>query len=211
MYPVGGAYVIFSTKRRAKEWGQVRELILEEPGKLFVHTPRSESRPLQAGELRVSTLYGGICGSDLKVYEGHLAHAVYPVRPGHEVLAVVTEAAMGLRLYQGIALLSFPIRFVMSVTDVSGARQTSVETSNRLASTYLVALLTNGWLQPSTRYLYRKQYPIEWRFLSSHLRWLCTQCAKYTFAKVKRFSSAVAGRKGHYARWLPELGALRLL
>ncbi|SDW15276.1 zinc-dependent alcohol dehydrogenase [Alicyclobacillus hesperidum] len=69
----------------------LRELILEAPGKLLMRTPRSESRPLQAHELRVSTLYGGICGSDLKVYEGHMAHAVYPVRPGHELLAVVTE------------------------------------------------------------------------------------------------------------------------
>ncbi|SDH99803.1 zinc-dependent alcohol dehydrogenase [Alteribacillus bidgolensis] len=44
------------------------------------------------GHARVKTEYGGICGSDLSVYKGKLAHANYPVVMGHELYGTVVEA-----------------------------------------------------------------------------------------------------------------------
>ncbi|MFB4163182.1 zinc-binding dehydrogenase [Alteribacillus sp. JSM 102045] len=44
------------------------------------------------GHARVITEYGGICGSDLSVYKGKLAHANYPIVMGHELYGTVVEA-----------------------------------------------------------------------------------------------------------------------
>lgn len=41
--------------------------------------------------VNVKVTYGGICGSDLRVYEGKVPYATYPVRPGHELIGTITD------------------------------------------------------------------------------------------------------------------------
>lgn len=66
---------------------------------LFLHKPNDiEMRnaealpPLKKDEVKVKTIYGGICGSDLRVFQGKLPYAAYPLRPGHELLGRIIEA-----------------------------------------------------------------------------------------------------------------------
>lgn len=86
------------------------ELYLEEPNKLKL----KEAAPLPlAGDdqVKVKVLYGGICGSDLRVYRGTISYAAYPLRPGHEVLGVVTEADEKTGLKVGAKVVVFPNTF----------------------------------------------------------------------------------------------------
>lgn len=65
------------------------ELFLNGPSDLELR----ESAPLPAlkkDEVRVKPTYGGICGSDIRVYNGTLAHARYPLCPGHEIIGTIT-------------------------------------------------------------------------------------------------------------------------
>lgn len=86
------------------------ELYLEAPNKLRL----KEAQPLpHPGEdqVKIRVLYGGICGSDLRVYRGTISYASYPLRPGHEVLGVVTEAGKGAALKAGAKVVVFPNTF----------------------------------------------------------------------------------------------------
>ncbi|MHA6251838.1 zinc-dependent alcohol dehydrogenase [Oceanobacillus sp. CAU 1775] len=68
----------------------VNGLYMVSPGKIIWDTvPLKES--LEDQEVKINVKLGGICGSDTAVYKGKLAHANYPVVPGHEVLGEVTE------------------------------------------------------------------------------------------------------------------------
>jgi L-iditol 2-dehydrogenase len=83
------------------------ELYLEKPGDLRM----KESGPLPApkdGEVRVKVIYGGICGSDLRVFKGSIPYATYPCRPGHEILGVVVEAGKKSPHPVGTRVVSFP-------------------------------------------------------------------------------------------------------
>lgn len=83
------------------------ELYLEKPEQLRL---RESARIDQLGdsEARVKTIYGGICGSDIKVYGGHLPYANYPCRPGHEILGSIVEAGEKSPLKAGTRVISFP-------------------------------------------------------------------------------------------------------
>ncbi|MCL6632139.1 MAG: alcohol dehydrogenase catalytic domain-containing protein [Alicyclobacillus herbarius] len=84
------------------------ELLLAEPGQLVLH---AQSEPLptpEPDEVRIRALYGGICGSDVKVYKGQLAHAKYPVRAGHELLGQVVEVGDGVSLSPGVRVVVNP-------------------------------------------------------------------------------------------------------
>lgn len=83
------------------------ELYLAEPGKLSIR----EATPVQAlkeNEARVKLIYGGICGSDLRVFRGTIPYAEYPCRPGHEILGTVIEAGKNSPYKPGTRVLSFP-------------------------------------------------------------------------------------------------------
>lgn len=83
------------------------ELYLEKPGQLCMR----EIAPvqlLQENEARVRPIYGGICGSDLKVFRGTLPYAEYPCRPGHEILGTVVEAGKKSPYKPGDKVVSFP-------------------------------------------------------------------------------------------------------
>ena len=83
------------------------ELYLEKPEQLRL---RESTRIDHLGdnEARVETIYGGICGSDIKVYGGHLPYANYPCRPGHEILGTIVGAGPGSHLEIGTRVISFP-------------------------------------------------------------------------------------------------------
>ena len=85
----------------------MQELYLAGPGDLQLREALA-LRELQAGEVRVKVIYGGICGSDLRVYKGTLSYAQYPLRPGHEVLGTVEEAGSESGLSVGDRIVVFP-------------------------------------------------------------------------------------------------------
>lgn len=83
------------------------ELYLEKPGDLRMR----ESEPLEAPkdhEVKVKVIYGGICGSDLRVFKGSLPYVCYPCRPGHEILGIVVEAGKKSPYPVGTRVVSFP-------------------------------------------------------------------------------------------------------
>lgn len=70
-----------------------------------------EAAPIQSlkeNEARVRLIYGGICGSDLKVFRGTIPYAQYPCRPGHEILGTVIEAGINSPHKPGTRVISFP-------------------------------------------------------------------------------------------------------
>lgn len=67
-----------------------------------------ELAKVKSNEVKLSIIYGGICGSDLRVYKGLLSYAQYPLRPGHEVLGVVIEAGSDSPYRPGQKVVSYP-------------------------------------------------------------------------------------------------------
>jgi L-iditol 2-dehydrogenase len=83
------------------------ELYLEKPEQLSMRTvPPVQS--LRKNETRVRVIYGGICGSDLRVLRGTIPYANYPCRPGHEILGTVIEAGKDSPYKPGTRVISFP-------------------------------------------------------------------------------------------------------
>lgn len=83
------------------------ELYLEKPEQLQIR----EAAPIQSlkdNEARVKLIYGGICGSDLRVFRGTIPYAKYPCRPGHEILGTVIEAGKKSPHLPGTRVISFP-------------------------------------------------------------------------------------------------------
>lgn len=83
------------------------ELLLESPG-MLVHRPVSTLDTPLGSQIRVMMLLGGICGSDVKTFKGGLAHAKYPMRPGHEMLGIVTEAGPDSPYNVGTRVVAYP-------------------------------------------------------------------------------------------------------
>lgn len=83
------------------------ELYLQGPNSLSI----KELQPLPAvkeHEVKICVTYGGICGSDLRVYKGQIAYAQYPIRPGHEVLGTIIEAGACVEHKAGTKVAVFP-------------------------------------------------------------------------------------------------------
>ncbi len=83
------------------------ELYLEKPNDLKMR----ESAPTPApkdNEVKVRVIYGGICGSDLRVLKGSISYANYPCRPGHEILGTVVKAGKKSSHQVGTKVVSFP-------------------------------------------------------------------------------------------------------
>ncbi|SIS51906.1 zinc-dependent alcohol dehydrogenase [Alicyclobacillus vulcanalis] len=85
----------------------MRQLVMEAPSRLRLTEADAAGSPA-AGEVRLRTIMGGICGSDAKVYHGHLRHASYPVRPGHELVARVVEVGAGVEVAPGDRVVIIP-------------------------------------------------------------------------------------------------------
>ena len=62
----------------------------------------------KANEVRVRTIYGGICGSDIRVWKGLIGHAKYPIQAGHEVVGEVVGAGAGAEEWIGKRVTAFP-------------------------------------------------------------------------------------------------------
>jgi len=62
-------------------------------------------------EAKLKITYGGICGSDLRVYRGSIPYARYPLRPGHEVLGVITESGKDVPYEPGTRVVVVPNSF----------------------------------------------------------------------------------------------------
>lgn len=86
------------------------ELYLEKPGALSL----KEMKPLPVpgdNEVRIRVIYAGICGSDLRVYNGSISYAQYPIRPGHEVLGSVVAAGSKAAHLLDTKVVVFPNTF----------------------------------------------------------------------------------------------------
>jgi len=85
----------------------MRELYLEKPGDLKMRESASGPAP-KDHEVKVRVIYGGICGSDLRVFKGSIPYATYPCRPGHEILGTIVEAGAKSPHKVGTKVVSFP-------------------------------------------------------------------------------------------------------
>jgi threonine dehydrogenase-like Zn-dependent dehydrogenase len=85
----------------------MKELYLEKPGDLKMIEMAPVPAPM-AREVKVKVIYGGICGSDLRVLRGTVPYATYPCRPGHEILGTIVEAGEGSPFKVGTKVVSFP-------------------------------------------------------------------------------------------------------
>jgi len=86
------------------------ELYLNKPEELILRQAEPLRR-INDNEARLRIVYGGICGSDLRVYKGSIPYAAYPLRPGHEVVGVVVEAGAKVQYQAGARVLVFPNTF----------------------------------------------------------------------------------------------------
>lgn len=87
----------------------MKELYCEEPGKLIFREV-SKSAP-KDNEVRIRSIYGGICGSDINVYKGKITYARYPIIAGHEVLGRIVDAGAGAAEMKGKRVVVFPNTF----------------------------------------------------------------------------------------------------
>lgn len=69
------------------------------------------SSPLMGDEVKIKLIYGGICGSDVSVFKGKIAHATYPIRPGHEIVGEITEVGPDAKLEIGKRVVVTPNSF----------------------------------------------------------------------------------------------------
>lgn len=83
------------------------ELLLEKPNDLKMRESASAPAP-KDNEVKVRVIYGGICGSDLRVFKGTIPYASYPCRPGHEILGTVVGAGRKSPYPVGARVVSFP-------------------------------------------------------------------------------------------------------
>lgn len=65
----------------------------------------------QDDQVKIRLIYGGICGSDISVYQGTVAHAAYPLCPGHELIGEVVEAGSQANLKVGKRVVVVPNSF----------------------------------------------------------------------------------------------------
>lgn len=83
------------------------ELFLEKPTVLKMREMQ-DLPALKDNEVKIRVRYGGICGSDLRVYKGLISYAQYPIRPGHEVLGTVVETGAAAAHSMGTRVAVFP-------------------------------------------------------------------------------------------------------
>lgn len=88
----------------------MKELYLANPRELQLRDVAAPPSPLP-GEVKIKVIYAGICGSDLRVYNGSLSYAKYPLRPGHEVLGDIMEAGAESGRVVGERVVVFPNTF----------------------------------------------------------------------------------------------------
>ncbi len=100
---------------------------------------------LKENETRVRLIYGGICGSDLKVFCGTIPYAKYPCRPGHEILGTVIEAGEKSPFKPGTRVISYPNTYcgkcefcLQGKTNICSSKQSFGVTINGLFASEIV-------------------------------------------------------------------------
>lgn len=88
----------------------VMSIVVQKPGEITLQQTTGE-RGIQASELKIRTLIAGICGSDVSVFKGRLAHATYPVVAGHEVVGEIIEAGKDTAFTVGEKVVIVPNSF----------------------------------------------------------------------------------------------------
>ncbi|MFJ7513027.1 zinc-binding dehydrogenase [Peribacillus simplex] len=86
------------------------ELHLKNPNDLQLREIDSVGVPPD-GHVKIKLIYGGICGSDLRVFQGSLPHASYPLRPGHELVGTIIEVGKDAPFNIGTRVVVFPNSF----------------------------------------------------------------------------------------------------
>jgi L-iditol 2-dehydrogenase len=86
---------------------KVRSLYLTNPGEISLKEDSVARTPKQ-DEVKIKLIYGGICGSDIGVFKGKIAHASYPVIPGHELLGTVIEKGANVDVTVGTRVVVQP-------------------------------------------------------------------------------------------------------
>ncbi|WP_342505155.1 alcohol dehydrogenase catalytic domain-containing protein [Sporosarcina sp. FSL K6-2383] len=85
-------------------------LVINKPGELELKEFPSTFL-LKDDEVKIKLIYGGICGSDLSVYKGKLAHATYPIFPGHELIGTILEVGKEVNYEIGKRVVIMPNSF----------------------------------------------------------------------------------------------------
>ncbi|RAS83651.1 zinc-dependent alcohol dehydrogenase [Priestia endophytica] len=86
------------------------ELYVKNPMEIELRDIESLPTP-KNDEVKIKLIYGGICGSDIGVFKGKLAHATYPLRPGHELIGTVIEAGEDAKYEAGTRVVVLPNTF----------------------------------------------------------------------------------------------------
>lgn len=88
---------------------KVLGLYLKNPSEIELREFVSTS--LKDDEVKIKLIYGGICGSDVSVFKGKIAHATYPIRPGHEIVGEITDVGKGADFEIGKRVVVTPNSF----------------------------------------------------------------------------------------------------
>jgi D-arabinose 1-dehydrogenase-like Zn-dependent alcohol dehydrogenase len=97
---------------------EMLELFLNEPNDIEIRNAETLPR-LKEDEVKVKLIYGGICGSDLRVFQGKIPYAAYPLQPGHELLGYIVE--VGENVWYEAAGTSKAIELGMKLVNPGGA------------------------------------------------------------------------------------------
>lgn len=88
----------------------MKELHVKSPKEIEMREVANLPAP-KGDEIKVKTLFGGICGSDISVFNGKLPHATYPLRPGHELVGTVVETGETAAFQKGARVVVLPNTF----------------------------------------------------------------------------------------------------
>ena len=86
------------------------ELYLEKPADMTLRNSASLPSP-KGDEVKIKLIYGGICGSDLRVFQGKVSYAAYPLRLGHELVGTIIETGENATYEIGTRVVVLPNSF----------------------------------------------------------------------------------------------------
>ncbi|MEH7238169.1 zinc-dependent alcohol dehydrogenase [Bacillus sp. JJ1562] len=106
-------------------------LLLNKPGELELKEIPSTTI-LQDNDVKIRLIYGGICGSDLSVFKGRLAHAKYPICPGHELIGTIIEVGPNSTFEMGQRVVVMPNSYCDECANCRNGRRNICENKKSL-------------------------------------------------------------------------------